>query len=442
MTFRCMLSRCSPIFALATVGLAIAGIQQNWCEKGAAWYVAEDLRTLRANYCGPYHAAYMAWQSENVGRPVVPLAQQRLQCVDELTAKLAECIQRAGEAAQGKAASRPANLIAQYEKLLAPVGELGVLPPKELQIVQSYFQAYARASAEFLQSQGRMAAASGAPLEPLAEACFVLPLLTRPENAWDDYSLPPWLQQRTCRNTMEYLALRAGYPHAAYCCSRELPEPPTAQEFIDYAGSRAERLVTGRHFAAAEKCLRLGIEEARHSNLTGGIPGMEVTLVATLRKTNRTDEALCQARAALEEFGDTESFPNLVLVEMSVLYDTKKFAHLMEEVQQYKEDPRFVSVLPQLLHLAWAASRNDTATDGNAAEFWRAEFQKKFPKHALGAEMHLAAAMDALSTGDIQEASIVLECIRRDYPHSATAARAAALQQRMPPQPGASKLKR
>src|SRR5205823_1211069 len=126
---------------------------------------------LRTKYCGPYQTAYAAWQKENGQKPVVSWAQQRVKSIDELTGNLAECVQLIKESAPDNSASRASKLVAQYEKVLEPIGDLKLLPPDKLQLVQDYFQAYARASEEFIQRQGRMAAASGAPLAPLAEVC-------------------------------------------------------------------------------------------------------------------------------------------------------------------------------------------------------------------------------------------------------------------------------
>src|SRR6185295_11706642 len=117
-------------------------------------------------------------QKENQEKPAASWARQRLRRVDELTAKLAEFLNQAREPVTVNSASRVSKLVAQYEGDFAPVGDFGFLPPDQRQLVQDYFQAYARASEEFLQRQGRIAAASGTPLVPLAEVCFVLPVLT------------------------------------------------------------------------------------------------------------------------------------------------------------------------------------------------------------------------------------------------------------------------
>lgn len=432
MTLKQALSKSNPLLALATIVLVIAGVQLNWWERCAAWHAAQDLPLLRAQCCGPYQAPYDTWKRTTADKSAVEAVNRSIELIDALTAQLVEGINELKEHAAGKPPLSCAGVVAKHEGLLTLQGVLETLPPDQYRLVHDYCRAYARASEQFILGQGRLVAASGAPLAPLAEMCGVLPLLGRTQDDWTNCVLPPWLDNNTCRSALEYLALRTGHPLAAYRFSLEFVEPPTAQDLINYVGPCADRLIKGRYFTAAETCLRLGIDQARRAQLTGSIPSLEVALIETLHQSNQENEALCEVRAAIDQYRSTASFPSLVIQEMCVLSDMKQIDQVIDRAQRYRDDPRFAAVLPQLLYVAWAASRHEKATASNAAEFWRGQFQKQFPTHALGAEMYFVAATDALASGDFTQASADLEFIKVHYPGSGTAAKAATLQRRMP----------
>jgi hypothetical protein len=347
------------------------------------------------------------------------------------------------ESARGHADADATDMLLRAQDIFTEALMLPDLPEEGKEALRQYY------IAAFASAEERVMGAAGAAASVLGEddrsevcrLCAVIPLLRIPDRAWsgnDVDALPKWMKEPQAARTLEEFAERLRRPTAALTfAQRATGREWTTAEKCDYLDGVLRTLLADEDYVGAGPWCQSLIDFSEGVGESERAMDARCQMVGIREKSGSPLLAAMEARSAMDAHSDSPSWGKAAVLRMKNLYAADRLKEVTEEAGKYVSDERAQSYKPQIIYMAWVASRRDA--DSHGAEQWQKMFLEQFPDHPLGADMYFASAMSAMAGGDYSEADRLLEIVVYKYPQTGVAAKARAIEDRLAKREGNGK---
>jgi hypothetical protein len=421
--------------------VAVAGFV---CSAGATADAWADYLAAKQKALAPLQADYDRIVAAHRDDPAIQKYRERLGLVDEVAGRILRGLDAISAAsAAGIAGSALGDLggteppsadagglpVPDALRLLAEYGsafEEELLVPDLTQEGQNALRTYADLSMSAASAQvaerAQMVHAS-APTEELARQTLclavALPLLGTRDDRWSPAvteALPDWVRVPASYGALEAFALLADRPLTAYLFSpRGLTQTAEPESALDYLRSAAKRMAERRDYRAASCCLIGAMAIAKEAGQNEMAMSLGLEQAEALSMGGNHGTAAEQAQRLLVEYPSSGQYGKAVVLRLRYLYLEGGDGDVLEGAQVARRDQKCRGSLPQVLYLAWAASRR--GGQAQSAVAIRTELLERFSEHPLAADVYLVSAMDALANMDIRESSRLLSVLRDRFPN-------------------------
>ena len=311
------------------------------------------------------------------------------------------------------------------------------LPQEDMEVLREYYARNLQAIGQYIDHHGKIPAITSQGLAGSVQLALVLPFLHMPDEAWNTETmtgLPQWLRTAEAMKMAEQCALSCGRYRTAYvlACGRKDASPRQEDgnaSYVEYLRQVAAARLDVGNLAGAITVLQTAVAEARklpHGEL---LEDLAFSLCKACVRAKRFNVAAGRCKAFLGQFPASAQWGEAATLRLRALYGAESFEELIAEAQLYSTDSRCKSHRPAIIYLSWVALRRAgrQADAGRAGE----EFLRKFPSHALAADLHFAEALEAMVAGDYEEALRLLETVELRFPQSRVAERAREIKARL-----------
>lgn len=329
------------------------------------------------------------------------------------------------------------QVLSEFQEEFAQGLSPGGMADQELEVMKEYYRSVLTSAQEYVAEQASAVASIDSGAFPEAvRFCLLLPFLHTDDEEWSEQAtdqLPPWLKTPRALRICEKFAVASGRFRTAWEFSRARAgvmgnEAKAKEDFPAYL------CLLGRDFCSMERhndavaalhtALGLVDEKDRPAKET-----IRLQIVEAYRGAGQQHLAAGEMELFLKNYPDSSKWGKVATERLASLYQAGAIDGLPDEADERLKDPRCEAYKPQIMYIAWASCRRLGRQD--RAGLLQEALLKQYPTHALCADVHFAAAMEALAAGDYAKAQAHLETVETQFPASTTASKAAEIRARL-----------
>ena len=435
--------KCLLVFAVAT-GARIA-LAEGQPGKGFVTFRQEELGDLERRFAEAQADAAVA--------DSMKAAKGTAEIADAVVADVVTCYEQVRAAAVGSLvgeailsrkqpkvatshSEQVRDLYVKYQDRLAKANSTPASAP-QAQIATEYSEAVLAAAEKYVFLRGGELAAMGIAGPVPAEYGVLMPLLCHADVTWSKdlvNGFPDWMRTVQSLKAAEQVCLRSGRPKAAYYLwvrqvSASETEGLDVGSYIAYLHRRANACFGSKEFLNGIAILKAAIQLADQEGMADAAVESRFRLAEVYAMYGHSQLAAEEMKLILTTYPQQKDYGRAALTRLKYLYESNVFDRITEEAPALLQDKSAENYHPQILYIAWVASRRQ---DKQAqAKSLQEQLIRDYPSHPLCADVHFSSAMSLLAAGDYAGATRVLDMITERYPQTTVAGKAREIRTRI-----------
>jgi len=261
-----------------------------------------------------------------------------------------------------------------------------------------------------------------------AEWATLMPLLRTEEAQWNKElitSMPEWMQQMSSLRASEYICLATGRSQAAYQIWRyqiSADDVPNVDvdNYLANLTRRSNAYLGSKDFLKGLAVIKAIIILADAENKIDEAVKTRFRLAEVYVMYGHSQLAADEMKMVVTNYPNHKECGHAAMMRIKLLYQSKLFEKVLDEVPAILEDKAIADCHPQILYMAWITNRQQGKHE--AAKDVQNRFIRDYPLSPLCADMYFASAMNSHTDGDHDEAIRLLEMITEKYPNTSVAA--------------------
>ena len=292
------------------------------------------------------------------------------------------------------------------------------------EVLRAYFEQSLNAAVQYVGKRGSiLLSGKNSRSDEVVALSLALPLLHQPDRKWTYQQvqmLPEWMRSPKGLEMLERVSMLLKRPYTAFKIGQlraNVPEEKvTSTAFLTFAQTTANTCTRSKQYATAAACWRAAAEQAAEMGLADQAADFRFNLAQLLADTGHAAEAAKETQDMLAGSLADAPYGRAAMLDLVYLYKADANDVVLKDYFKREKDPRVTPYRPQMLYVAWVASRKQG--DERIEEKLRKEFLDQYGSHSLAADMYFAVAMQALAAANYREARTILDFIEAKFPDS------------------------
>lgn len=379
-------------------------------------------------------AAYEKIKAEYPDNAELKVFEERINLIDELAVQIIKQFESVKSAAMqnmislGAVLPAPedkkakslsaADLISQYQTQFSRALPVPEIESSQLPVLRDYYDKAIHSAMDFITPRGcSVAIVNQAAAVDTLSLTMVIHFLHIGDSQWNKAyieRLPDIIKKPATLEILENVSFKMLRPRTAYHFFLYRTDGDGFDP--DYFLQSSDRLLARNEYLSAVRCLNAGLEIAGEMKCNEKSASLAVKLADVYYTMGHLSLAIESMEQVLHLEPQYEGYCKAAALQLKYLYEEGRYKDVNVKAFSYLESGSCPDYHPEILYIAWLASRRDNLPD--SAEMMKKKFMEKYPQHPLCANMLFDSAINALASTDYSQARQILEQIEYHHPQS------------------------